>query len=139
MDILNHAIAGASTGFYFNRPVEGAFLAILPDLVLGLKRKSTPNAAYRAMHSGLIIGALGFVLAVLFGWPVALFVVATLSSHLVLDIPTHGVLWGTRLLYPIFNKGFTCFTEWEFFNRSWWIGLVINAIWSFTWIYLKLR
>ncbi len=51
-------------------------------------------------------------------------------SHLVLDLPTHGVHWSPQLLYPFLREPLVWGEEWEWFNESWWFGLSLTIIWS---------
>ena len=137
MDFINHAIAGAATGFYFGHPVAGAILAVTPDIVLGVTRKEVPNSLYRVTHSAFILVAVGVIMWLLFGYNSAAFTVSVIGSHLVLDSVTHGKVWGTRLFYPLSEKVLGNFQEWEFFNRSWWFGLLVTSIWSAAWIFAQ--
>lgn len=131
MDVIAHAVAGASTGAYFGRPVLGACIAATPDLVLGLRRHATPSALYNATHSALFL-VLATLAALPFG--TAAIVAYCLLSHLVLDLPTHGLKWAPPLLYPFDAHRFSFGREWEFFNPSWWRGLVLTLLWSIAWL-----
>lgn len=131
MDILSHALAGAATGQMFGRPVLGAAIAVSPDLVLGVARKATPSAGYNATHSVLFTVLSTLAAALLFSPAVAALVGLALLSHLVLDVPTHGKLWGPPLMYPFSARRFSCGNEWEFFNQSWARGFLYTSIWSF--------
>jgi membrane-bound metal-dependent hydrolase YbcI (DUF457 family) len=126
MDIVSHAIAGASAGAVFGRPVLGAVFGVIPDVVLGITRKTAPGAAYDVTHSLLFVLAISLLCAKLDTWAPVLAVL----SHIVLDLPTHGSGWAPPLLYPICQRRFSYGEEWEWFNRSWWRGLVITIIWS---------
>lgn len=129
MDIVSHAFAGAATGLLFGHPVAGALVAVLPDLALGIRRKSVPSEAYNLGHS-----AFGVALAVLLGslWSQGLLVFFCLASHIVLDLPTHGKTWAPPLLYPFGCQRFSFGSEWEFFNYSWKRGLILTIFWSIT-------
>lgn len=129
MDIVSHALTGASTGLLFSHPLLGAALAVLPDVVLGPVRKSMPSAAYNLGHS-----ALGISVAALAGavWSQGLFVLLCLLSHVVLDLPTHGKVWGPPLLFPFSGRRFSFGSEWEFFNTSWQKGLILTFLWNTT-------
>lgn len=101
----------------------------MPDLVLGIKRRSVPNDAYNATHS------IAYLVACSVGvW----FVDATLGqlvfwcllSHIALDLPTHGPVWAPPLLWPFRPTRFNYGGEWEFFNRWWIQGLVYSIAWA---------
>lgn len=131
MDIVNHAIAGASVGAAFGHPVLGAVCALLPDAVLPVKRVYVVTPAYTASHSLLACGAVGGVLCLLFNSAVPLL---ALLSHLLLDIPTHSKRWAPALFYPVSNWRCSLGRDWEFFSLSWWIGLTVTFIWSTAWL-----
>lgn len=131
MDILTHAIVGAVTGSAFGQPVAGAIAAVAADLPIArLQRLHTPPALYRFTHSGLALLVLGVFCtfakepsagaAVFFGY----------LSHIVLDLPTHAREWQPRLLWPRSSVWFPNAVEWEWFNKSWFLGLGIAIIWS---------
>lgn len=115
---MTHAVVGACTGNVFGRPFVGAMVAVLPDLVLGVKRRKFPNKAYKITHSWIGLLVCAFAPGYIF-WPYL--------SHILLDIPTHGKDWAPRLFYP----SSICIpaSEWEFFNISWWIGLILAFLW----------
>ena len=128
MDIVNHAVAGAIIGSKFNAPILGALAGIAPDLIdtsLAYQRRDNPTFPYVLVHSFeiciiiLLIGialeglALGFALA----W----------CSHIILDYLTHNKAWGPRFIFFPAEISIR-FEEWEFFNRSWWRGLILNLI-----------
>lgn len=132
MDIVSHALAGAATGIAFGRPVAGAVFGVMPDLVLGIRRKFSPTPAYDLTHSLSFVFACGGLWWALGGTWVAVF---ALLSHIVLDLPTHGKQWAPVLLYPLHRKRFSYGVEWEWFSISWWRGLVLTIIWSSLWIF----
>lgn len=118
MDILTHAIVGSAVGYSFGSPIACAVVACVPDIVLGIKRKHEPTRLYKLFHSvfpALILWSIGFE-AEAISW----------GSHILLDIPTHGEVWSPNLLYPFYRRGFSCFEEWEFFNKSWLKGLAFS-------------
>lgn len=125
MDIITHAIIGAAYGAKFGSPIAGAVAGVLPDAVLGLKRKAAPTHSYNLTHSlaGLCGATIAtnllfpqYAWAVFFGW----------FLHIVLDMFTHGDKWAPPLLYP-FTKTRYSITgkEWEFGNNSFYFGLLI--------------
>lgn len=131
MDIITHAVTGAFTGMVFNRPLAGAIIAVTPDIVLGIRRRALPNFLYNVTHSA------GFVLLLATGvWLVyadgslALLVAAALASHIVLDMHTHGKDWAPPLLFPLTDYRDSFGNDWEWFNRSWWLGLITATLWS---------
>lgn len=132
MDILSHAVAGASAGAAFGQPVMGAACGVAPDLALFTwQRLAQPTAAYNAAHSALVLGCAGLLALALFATVVPLL---ALLSHILLDLPTHGKQWAPPLLYPFSEQRYSFGTEWEWFNRSWWQGLVLTLIWSLAWL-----
>lgn len=135
MDIVSHAISGAAMGAAFGRPLEGALFAILPDMVLPIKRIYKPIARYNLSHSLLTILPLGAALWAFTGSPVALI---ALLSHVALDIPTHGPKFAPTLFYPVSEKRFSYGSDWEFFSPSWWAGLTLTILWSIAWLYSAL-
>lgn len=138
MDIITHALAGAATGAAFGRPLLGAVVAVVPDSALWLRpRQPRPPAAYRAAHGLLAPCLAGSAAMMLFGPAISALVFFAWLSHIVLDIPTHGADWSPRLFWPDERPVFTKFQEWEWFNRSWWLGLALTAIWSITWLALS--
>lgn len=128
MDIVSHALAGAAAGAVVGHPVAGAVLGVLPDAVLGIKRRQEPNTAYNVTHSLLFVAVCWMLEQMLFGTSVSLI---ALMSHLLLDIPTHGKKWAPPLLYPFDDIRFSLGEEWEWFSPSWNGGLVITSIWIF--------
>lgn len=129
MDIVSHAVAGACSGAIFGRPLAGAAWAVVPDLVLGIKRLKYPTELYRATHSLFFIAAI----AVFLYWSTPNYRHAALLailSHHVLDAPTHGVRWAPMPLYPFSSYSISIGNEWEWFNESWWHGLLLTVIWS---------
>lgn len=132
MDIVNHALAGAATGYAFGSPVAGAVFGVLPDLVLGVRRQLVPTPAYDLTHSLAFVLACGWAWWAVNGTLLALF---ALLSHIVLDLPTHGKQWAPVLLYPLHRKRFSYGDEWEWFSASWWQGFVLTIIWSLSWIF----
>lgn len=137
MDILSHAVAGAAVGAAYGQPVLGAVCGLLPDLALATpKRLTLPTVAYNATHSLAIVLPLGLAGGALFGSVVPLL---ALLSHILLDLPTHGKHWAPPLLYPFTKTRYSCGTEWEWFNRSWWQGFVLTLLWSLAWLFVSLR
>lgn len=131
MDIFNHALAGAATGSYYGKPIVGACVAIVPDLVLGVSRKLTPPKLYDITHSLIFTAFLGYLYWLYDGTGLIFFV---LLSHILLDLPTHGETWAPPLLYPFSNKRFSLGYEWEWFSVSWWVGLLLTFAWIILWI-----
>jgi len=129
MDVVTHALVGAATGATFGRPVLGALVAALPDVVLGVRRRKAPSAAYNATHSAFFLLAATLAAATLHSGPVGALVALCLLSHLVLDLPTHGGVWGPPIFYPLWRARFSCGDEWEFFNQSWIRGLKLSILW----------
>lgn len=138
MDTVTHALlgvaVGASAGALAPQGTESlavvgvcAAIAVLPDspLFLYRKRQKVPPKAYVISHS------LWPVILIWFLWE-PIYAIAYLS-HILIDIPTHNAAWAARLFYP-FEWRFQCFSEWEWGNRSWWVGLfftiLIGAIWT---------
>jgi biotin transporter BioY len=128
MDIVSHAFAGAAAGYAFGHPVVGALVGVAPDLVLGVKRRAEPNTLYRFTHS-LVFVLLAACAAGFVSLTLAAAVALAACSHLVLDVPTHGRLWSPRLLFPFSNASRTAGVEWEWFNRAWWLGMLITIFW----------
>lgn len=127
MDIISHAVAGACAGAVFGRPVLGAVFGVLPDIVLGVRRKATPNTSYNVTHSLMFVLVVALVCIPLRTWAP---VIAAIS-HIVLDLPTHGLKWAPPLLYPLSDRRYSYDDrEWEWFNYSWWRGLAITIMWS---------
>lgn len=132
MDIITHAVVGAFTGAVYDRPVLGAMAAVVPDAALWLRpRLPSPPALYRAAHGALLPLVITAALLPLFGPSVAIVVFLSWTSHIVLDIPTHGEKWSPRLFWPLDVPIFTEFEEWEWFSESWHRGLEIALIWIF--------
>jgi hypothetical protein len=137
MDVLSHAVAGACTGALWGRPLLGAMVAAAPDAVLGVRRKRLPTRLYNATHGLPFIALCSAVAMLAGGVQTACLVALCLLSHIVLDLPTHGPQWAPPLLYP-FNSIRYCFgTEWEFFNKSWRLGLALTLLWSFVCLALR--
>ena len=130
MDIISHAIAGASAGYYFGNPVLGAVIGILPDLPLIGRRKTNPTELYKFTHSALFLVVCCAIAYSLGCLPI---VFCALLSHLLLDLPTHGAVWFPRVFWPIEVNIYRAY-EWEFFNKSWWMGLLVLIIWSSAWL-----
>lgn len=120
---MTHAVVGAVAGSLVNQPFVGALAGVLPDAVLGVKRRIHPNIAYKLTHSVLICLACSLTLieytpygvAVLLGW----------LSHILLDIPTHGKQWAPMPIYPISTFAFRYFNEWEWLDETWFKGLAL--------------
>lgn len=132
MDIFSHAVAGASVGYAFGRPLLGAVFGVLPDVFAGIRRRITPTALYDISHSAI---------------PVAILLVAGLGtgeyvpalavlSHILLDLPTHGPVWAPPIALPFSKKRFSFGDEWEWLNWPWWKGLGLTLLWSLTWLTL---
>ena len=142
MDIASHALAGASVGNYFGNSLAGAVIAIIPDIVLGIKRKEFPNKLYNLTHSLLGIFFISlFLYLVLNTFSVFdsngfLAIYLCLLSHIVLDLGTHGGDWAPPLFYPVVSKRFMPQQEWEFFNKSWFVGLLTTLLWCLLWFQL---
>lgn len=133
MDIVSHFVAGFSSGLYFGKPLTGAAIAVLPDLVIMGERKLKPTRFYIVTHSFLFLLICTLFAELAFDLGVLTFV--SIVSHLLLDLTTHGKVWSSRLFWPnpfYFKYG----VEWEFFNKSWFFGLVITLIWSLLWLAL---
>lgn len=130
MDIVTHAVVGFATGAVFGHPWLGAVCAVLPDVVLGVRRRAAPTGAYNATHSLFCPLAGGLLTLLLTNRPMAaLAVLAALLSHIAIDLPTHGKHWAPPLLYPLSKKRCVFGCEWEFFNDSWLIGFGISTLW----------
>lgn len=126
MDVFSHAVAGAASGAVFGRPLLGAMFGVLPDVVLGLRRREFPNALYNLSHSMFFLLPVGLV-SVLLGTGAPLLAVL---SHITLDLPTHGGRWAPSLLYPLKARRYSLGAEWEWFNASWRRGFLLTLIWS---------
>lgn len=128
MDVFTHFVVGAATGAVWGRPWLGGLCAVLPDAVLGLRRRAAPSLAYRLTHS--LVGALTLagLVGALAGIPAATVALAAAASHLYLDLATHGSQWAPRLLWPWTQYSWGGI-EWEFFNESWFIGSFLAFLW----------
>lgn len=129
MDIVSHAIAGASVGYAFNEPFHGAVAGIFPDLCLGIKRKAYPTPLYDFTHSVIGVWILGCALCVIGDSPAAMI---ALASHVFLDLFTHGPTWAPMLAWPGYGR-YSFGEEWEYFNDSWYRGATITLLWSAAW------
>lgn len=129
MDILSHALAGGMVGLAFGNPLLGVAFGVLPDLVLGVRRRVLPNRAYNYAHSLLALACAGLV-SLVFATPVP---ALAYFSHLLLDYPTHGPKWAPPLAYPWSERRFGNGEEWEWFSKSWMRGFYITLIWSLLW------
>lgn len=128
MDIVTHAITGAATGLAFGHPALGAIVAVLPDTVLGVTRRSAPNTAYNVTHAPFpmcIALAVGFAPFGLAGCAIAAYI-----SHIVLDLPTHGGRWAPKLFAPFSYRRISIGDDWEYYNGPWWVGAIIATLWS---------
>lgn len=115
MDIVSHIIfANALTG----PNIYSTIGAVIPDLTM-IKRKPYPDKYYLLMHSPIMSIVL-FIINPYLG--IGHF------SHIFLDFFTHGKDFAPRLFYPFSDYRITIFQEWEFFNKSFWIGLFIVLI-----------
>lgn len=132
MDIITHALAGAATGAFYGKPVIGAVVAIIPDLVLGIKRKEKPTELYNFTHSLLFVTAVGSISLATFS---NLFLFWAVLSHVILDLMTHGKVWAPTLFYP-HSKRFSYGEEWEWFNKDWWMGMAYSITWILLWLSL---
>lgn len=135
MDILSHAIAGASSGAVFGRPILGMVFGVLPDVVLGVQRKAHPSVLYNLTHSWLAVAVAG-IAAVAFDTAAPILAVV---SHIVLDLPTHGKQWAPPLLFPFSAKRYSMGDDWEWGNASWQRGLIVTFIWSITCLSITLN
>jgi len=111
----------------YGHPIVGAVAGVMPDLVLGVRRRQRPNPAYRYTHSLLVCVVFsGFAIMLNFDIGLAIFMGWLL--HIVVDIPTHGNEWAPRPLYPFNTELMFNFPhhEWEFFNESWCWGLILS-------------
>ena len=134
MDIFSHALAGAATGATFGRPLLGATFAVLPDLVLGIKRVDKPSKVYILTHSLLFVGVVWLILYLYIGQVEACCSALALISHIALDIPTHGSAWAPRLFYPFSDHPFSMSCEgeeWEWFNHVWLDGFFLTIAWIY--------
>lgn len=133
MDIVTHAVVGAVTGQAFGYPITGAIIGILPDFPIAIsviRRYETPPWSYDFTHSLLYLLLMSGALWLLTG--MFLFPALCLASHLFLDLCTHSDEWSPPLLFPVPRTvvNFSVYhKEWEFFNKSWWIGLAHAVIW----------
>lgn len=135
MDIITHAVVGAITGAAFGHPAIGAFVGVLPDSALWLRpRLALPPTLYRAAHGGLAPLFASAVCLPFVGLQISLVIFSAWVSHIILDIPTHGPTWSPRLFWPDERVIFDNFEEWEFFNRSWFLGYFISTIWCALWL-----
>lgn len=136
MDIVTHAIVGAITGANWGRPILGAAVAIAPDFVLGLKRHALPPLSYSMTHSPLLMSLALFVAtgALTHDPRLTACVIACYLSHIALDLQTHGDDWAPRLFFPFSIHRTSLGGDWEFFNRSWWLGLSTAVLWSSIWL-----
>lgn len=131
MDIISHAIAGGVTGYHFGHPVLGAFVGVAPDLVLGIKRRQSPNLLYVIAHSAIPLIVL-FLIGQFTGiW----FLLWCYASHIYLDVFTHSEAWSPKLLFPFSRAGLDNY-EWEWFNSSWILGFFLNLVWIWVWLWL---
>lgn len=135
MDVLSHAAAGAATGSFYGRPLLGALIAVIPDLVLPLQRVANPPRRYKLTHNLLFVVCAGVAASYFgLGW----LVFWCLLSHLFLDFFTHGDAWAPRLLYPWSDAYVSPLCgEWEWFNRTWWAGFCLTLNWSIIWLSLS--
>lgn len=125
MDIFSHAVVGAATGALYGQPLLGALVAIAPDLAIAGPRKLKPTHLYKASHSLFAIFLVSCV-ALPFGKDIALVAVLSYASHIFLDAITHCREWQPRFLWPSdVPLGFKGTQEWEFFNASWFLGLLV--------------
>lgn len=131
MDIISHALAGAATGAYYGRPLLGAAVAVLPDLVLPLRRLKHPPARYLFTHSFTFL-ILASIIGAIFG--VGWLVFFALLSHILLDIATHGEHWAPALFAPFSNVRYRFNNEWEWFNEVWYFGAYLTLLWSAAWL-----
>lgn len=125
MDIVTHAIVGAAIGSSFGHPIIGGISAIVPDIVLGIKRRHKPTNIYDFTHSFLGLFAMSIPFYFLNDQSIFLAVFFGVLSHIGLDVITHGKQWAPPLLFPAFSR-FTLADEWEFGNRPWCFGLLAS-------------
>lgn len=130
MDLVTHALVGASTGALFGHPLEGSLFGMLPDVGLAsFRRLERPPSFYIFCHSPVFILLLGLIVYLV---DPSFLPCASLSvfSHIVLDIPTHGKLWAPRPFYPFSEVSFSLGGgEWEWFNGIWYRGLGVSLVW----------
>jgi len=131
MDIVSHAIAGAATGALWGHPVAGAVAAVLPDIVIAGPRRALPSTLYRFTHSYLAFLIVS-LLVLFIEYNLAAAIALAYLSHLWLDAVTHGEQWAPRFLWPLEMVCFKNIPEWEFGNRTWWLGLLITIVYSLT-------
>lgn len=126
MDLLTHAVVGAAAGATVGQPFAGLVAGVAPDIVLGIRRRASPNTAYKLTHSLTVCVLLALPMGLLFGaWGVLL----GWFSHIFLDTFTHGDQWAPRPIYPLSDFHFKLgVEEWEFFNTTWFLGLFASAI-----------
>jgi len=92
--------------------------AVLPD-VPAVRRLKRPSVAYRITHSYWPVLMLApFYPDLSLGW----------ATHIALDIPTHGETFAPRLLYPLSDWHIPGVGEWEFFNRTYWLGIAVTIL-----------
>lgn len=132
MDIITHAITGAATGALFGRPIVGAAAAVWPDLVLGFRRKYAPTEYYDIAHAVIPMSCLmyGPIVSFTLDWKLGVCMMVCYWTHIILDVLTHGDDWAPKLFAPFSQKRCSFGDDWEWFNRSWWVGLTVAIIWT---------
>jgi len=127
MDIFTHFAVGFATGTVIDKPITCGVIAILPDVFLfSFKRLKNPTILYKISHTvwiPLFICIFNPIYALAY------------LSHIVLDVFTHGGKWKTEPFLPI-KLNFGNFHEWEFFNKSYLIGLIISILWITIFLYI---
>lgn len=120
MDIISHLIFNYScSNIVMESLVLSSIGSIIPDLTM-IKRKRNPDLYYKVMHSLPTVAVLYFVNhSLAFG----------LFTHIFLDFFTHGNKFSPFLFFPSSSNN-TLFKEWEFFNLSFFIGILIIGIMS---------
>jgi membrane-bound metal-dependent hydrolase YbcI (DUF457 family) len=115
MDVISHIIFATS----MQEPTLGVVIgAVLPD-VFALKRTTTPNVFYKFTHS------LSFPFILFF---INFDIFIGVCSHIALDAITHGEKFSPQFFYPFSSLRIKGIMEWEFFNKTYFIGLLIIVI-----------
>ncbi|MCH7492694.1 metal-dependent hydrolase [Patescibacteria group bacterium] len=142
MDVMSHAVWGATivrkrpemwwaafigalpdllTALYGLIRFKGKYLLYMSNLRLTANKDDTYFKVYYFFHSLLPISVVAIV--IYFMAPSYLILVLPYYFHIFLDVFTHRGIWGTRLFYPISN--------FHFHGRDWWKNRWISIInWS---------
>jgi len=120
MDTVTHIAVGLSVGSVTGNYIGCAVASVLPDLSLVGTRKEKPDILYKTLHS---------VLPVIF---LLLFhssdTAVAYLLHIVVDSICHGTDFSPRVLFPMSDRPlFKGIEEWEFFNRSWVVGMALST------------